>query len=115
MGLCLMILSPQERERMLVTSCLFDPPNTQPRGTILHDGDGLCIKSGSSTQTLPVLQDEAAPDRYRAIILDEGMPVREPRPEAKEVIRHRLAMEIVDEPATASRALRPLKKLHNLR
>src|SRR5438067_11393572 len=80
-----------------VTSRLFDPPNTQARGTILLNRDCLRIEPGSSAQKLPILHDEAAPDRHRAVVFDERMPVREPRPQEKEVIRHRLAMKIIHE------------------
>ena len=43
------------------------------------------------------------------------MPGGEPRPQAKDVIRHRLAMEIVHEPTRSRSPLRPLKELHDLR
>lgn len=98
-----------------VTNCSFDSTNAQARGTVLPDCNDIEWNSCCAAKILPILGEEAAPYRYGSIILDEGMPVGEPCPQSKEMVRHTLAMEVVDEPSASGSALHPLKEMHDLR
>src|ERR1700754_136885 len=78
---------------------LSDSTHAKPCGTVLLNRYSGSIQSSSRAQTLPVLGNETPPNGYRTIILHERMPVRKSCQDAKEVIRHRLTVQIVDEPA----------------
>src|SRR6185437_11112384 len=62
----------------------------------------------------PFAPSQRARDRNPSVMDHYPMQPGEPAHQADEIERHRMALKIVDEPATTRRPLHPTQKLHDL-
>jgi hypothetical protein len=89
----------------------FSPADAKARRPGWLDGDDAKVKTrvkaGGCAHSSPILGNEGASDRDRAIVLYEGMKAGQPSEDAEEMIGNRGTREIVDEPTVLVVRLHP--------
>jgi len=93
----------------------FHALHAEARRAVLANRHRTRRQSGGRAHSLPVYRQKTTPDRRPAHRADEWMPPPEPHQRAEHPIRHRLAVQVDDEPADARRPFHPFQQAHDLR